>query len=425
MNVLLIEINPFSPESIPISIGYIGAFLKRNGFNVKILNIGENVSLSKNDLSNFILEFKPRLVGLSTYQRNILYVLAISKFIKAIDHKIKIILGGPQTTFMPAIALKYMPVDYICRGEGEFTILSIAQAIGEGNPFSKIIGASYKVDGEIFDNKPANFYEELDLYPSPHLDDMFDYKNVKEAILLTSRGCPFNCIFCYTPHASHHKIRFHSIERVMDEIKWLVKRGINHLWFADPNFSFDISRVHDLLDKIIKNDLKVHMWVETRADLMDKELAEKMKMAGVHTVAYGLESASERILKAINKRISLKKLEEAISLIQRHDMDVELFSLFGLPGETIEDALKTIRFVEGHNVKIKGNSNAQQMQLYFGSTITNNYSEYGIHPLKEERPPYLSIGDRYQTDTMSYKEILKIKAIWRRRSLDKGKRIVS
>lgn len=425
MNVLLIEINPFSPESIPISIGYIGAFLKSNGSNVKILNIGEDANLSKTDLYNFILEFKPRLVGLSTYQRNILYVLAISKFIKAIDHKIKIVLGGPQTTFMPAVALKYMPVDYICRGEGEFTILSIIQAIEGSNPVSKIMGAAYKVDGEIAEGPPATSYEELDLYPSPYLDGIFDYKNVKEAVLLTSRGCPFNCIFCYTPHAFGHKIKFHSIERVMDEIGWLVKKGINRLWFADPNFSFDISRVHNLLNKIIKNDLKVHMWIETRADLMDKELVKKMKRAGVHTVAYGLESASEKVLKITNKRIPLKKIEEAIYLTQTQGMDVELFSLFGLPGENIEDALDTIRFVEGHGVKIKGNSNAQQMQLYFGSNITNNYSQYGIHPLKEERPLYLSIGDRYQTETMSYKEILKIKAIWRKQSLDKGKRIVS
>ena len=425
MNVLLMEINPFSEENIPISIGYIGAFLKKNGFNVKILNIGENTNLSKLSLYNFISEFKPRLVGISTYQRNILYVIAISKFIKAIDKETKIVLGGPQTTFMPAIALKYMPVDYICRGEGEFTALSIAQAIEGGDPFSNIMGATYKADGEIFDGKPTVLHDDLDLYPSPHLDGIFDYKNIKEAILLTSRGCPFNCIFCYTPHASHHKIRFHSIERVMEEIKWLVKRGINRFWFADPNFSFDIGRVHSLLDKIIESNLKIHMWIETRADFMDKELAKKMKMAGVHTVAYGLESASERVLKIINKGISLKRLEEAIYLTQGYDMDVELFSLFGLPGETMEDALKTIMFVEGHGVKIKGNSNAQQMQLYFGSTITRNYSKYGIRPLKERRPPYLSIGDRYETDAMSYKEILKIKAIWRKRSLDKGKRIVS
>jgi len=84
MNVLLIEINPFSPASIPISIGYIGAFLKTKGFNVKILNIGEDTNLSKTDLYNTILEFRPGLVGFSTYQRNILYVLAVSKFIKEI-----------------------------------------------------------------------------------------------------------------------------------------------------------------------------------------------------------------------------------------------------------------------------------------------------------------------------------------------------
>jgi radical SAM superfamily enzyme YgiQ (UPF0313 family) len=255
MNVLLIEINPFSPASIPISIGYIGTFLKTKGFNVKILNIGEDTCLSKADLYNIILEFRPGLVGFSTYQRNLLYVLAISRFIKEVDKNIKIVLGGPQTTFMPTDALRYMPVEYICRGEGEFTILSVAQAVEGGTPFSNIRGVSYKADGKIFDSEPSELYEKLDLYPSPHLAGIFDYRNVKEAILLTSRGCPYNCIFCYTPSACRHKIRFHSIERVIEEIKWLVKNGVNRLWFADPIFSFDISRVHSLLDKIIENDI--------------------------------------------------------------------------------------------------------------------------------------------------------------------------
>ena len=150
-----------------------------------------------------------------------------------------------------------------------------------------------------------------------------------------------------------------------------------------------------------------------------------MKRAGVHTIAYGLESASERVLKIIKKKTSLSQLEKAISLAQKYEIEVEVFSLYGLPGETFAEARQTLEFVRSHGIKIQGNSNAQQMQLYFGSPLTQNYKAYGIKPFPEKRPLYLSIGDRYQTEAMSIKEIETIKSLWRKYSLDKGKRVVS
>lgn len=426
MRILLIEVNPFSPPTVPISLGYIAAFLKKHGFEVKIINISQKGEYSVKDLIKLIKEFSPQLVGFSTYQRNILYVLGIAKFIKEINKEIKIILGGPQITFMPSEALKEMPmIDYLCRNEGEITLLNVAKAIAGGTPFNELKGVTYQIDGEIIETEEIDGYEDLDNYPSPHLMGIFDYSNIEEVIILTSRGCPFNCIFCYTPQASKHKIRFHSIKRVIEEIKWVVKKGKNQIWFADPNFSFKRERVDQLLEGILKENLKIRMWLETRADLIDKEILEKMKKAGVHTIAYGLESASEKVLKIIRKKISLEQLEKAISLTQKYGIEVEVFSQYALPGETFKDALKTLKFVKSQNIKIQGNSNAQQMQLYFGTIVTNNYQKFGIKPFSEKRPLYISIGDRYETETMTREEIAIIKKLWARHSLDKGRRIVS
>jgi len=426
MKVLLVEVNPFSPPTLPISLGYIAAFLRQHGFQSKILTISEQAEHSLNSLSNFIQDFSPQLVGFSVYQRNILYVLGLAAFIKSLQPEIKVALGGPQITFMPSEALKQMPmVDYLCRSEGEFALLSIAQAIAGGNPTDGIQGTTYRVEDDIVEGKSVDGFEDLDKYPSPHLMDVFDYTSVEEAIMLSSRGCPYNCIFCYTPQAFKHKIRFHSIARVIEEIKWVVKKGKNRLWFADPNFSFSGERVHQLLDEIIRLGLNVKMWLETRVDLIDENMIKKMKRAGVHTIAYGLESASKRILKKITKKTSLAQLETAISLAQKYGLEVELFSLFALPGETFAEALETLEFVKSHGIKIQGNSNAQQMQLYFGTPITRNYTKYGIKPFPEKRPAYISIGDRYETETMSREEIEKIKMLWRKHSLDKGRRLVS
>jgi radical SAM superfamily enzyme YgiQ (UPF0313 family) len=426
MRILLFEVNPFSPPTLPISLGYLAAFLIKHGFKVKIINLSQKGEYSIKELEEVIKEFSPQLVGFSTYQRNILYVLGIAKFIKEINKNIKIILGGPQITFIPSLALKNMPmIDYLCRSEGELTLLEIAKAIESGNPFNGIKGVTYQINGEIVETERIEGYEELDNYPSPHLMGIFDYSKIDEVILLTSRGCPFDCIFCYTPVASKHKIRFHSVERVLEEIKWVVKKGKNRIWFADPNFSFKKERIYQILEGILKEGLKVNIWLETRADLIDEEMLKLMKKAGVHTIAYGLESASEKVLKIVRKRLSLEQLKRAIYLTQKYEIEVEVFSQYALPGETFEEALRTLEFVKSHGIKIQGNSNAQQMQLYFGAPVTEDYKRFGIKPFPEKRPSYISIGDRYETETMNRKEIEIIKSLWIKNSLDKGRRIVS
>ncbi|MBW2174888.1 MAG: cobalamin B12-binding domain-containing protein, partial [Deltaproteobacteria bacterium] len=114
VNVLLIEINPFAPVTTPISLGYIASFLKSKGFTVKILTIGQDVSVSSANLRQLISSFQPALVGLSAYQRTMLYVIGFAKFIKSIDTNIKIAIGGPQATFMPSAAFAELPdIDYI------------------------------------------------------------------------------------------------------------------------------------------------------------------------------------------------------------------------------------------------------------------------------------------------------------------------
>ncbi|MDY7032581.1 MAG: radical SAM protein [Thermodesulfobacteriota bacterium] len=427
-NVLLIEINPFIPPATPISIAYIGAFLRASGFCVNILNIGENTPFSLRLLKSHISKFKPKLVGFSVYQRNILIVVGMARYIKAIDPEIKIVIGGPQATFIPSSAVQSLQsIDYICRDEGEITLLHIAEAIRDEKCNSIVPGSSCRCeDGLIYDGPSIEPYKDLDRYPSPYFqNDLIDFPNLDEAILFTSRGCPYGCIFCYTPNAFKRKVRFHSIDRVIEEIEWIYGKGIKKFWFADPSFSIDIERVDQLMEEIIRRDIKAQIWLETRADLINSELLRKMKAAGVYLIAYGLESASEKVLEGLNKKISLGQLEKAIERTQRQGIDVELFTQYGLPNETFDDAMKTLNFLKDNQVKIRGNSNSQQMQLYFGTEILNSHLEYGIHPLEKDAPAYISIGKQYETENLSSKDLKKIRAVWEMESLDGAKRKVS
>ncbi|MBW2172545.1 MAG: B12-binding domain-containing radical SAM protein, partial [Deltaproteobacteria bacterium] len=296
MNVLLIEINPFAPASTPISLGYIASFLKSKGFTVKVLTLGQDTSASRVSLCRLISDFQPALVGLSAYQRTMLYVMGLAGLVKSVDENIKVAIGGPQATFMPSAALAELPdIDYICRSSGEVTLLSIAHAIQNKTPFSNLLGVSYKdADGAVYDTEPLEGLADLDEYPSPYLDDVFDYAGMSEAIMLTSRGCPHNCIYCYTPPASNHKVCFHSVDRVMEEIKWIKKQGVKRLWFADPNISFKPNRLTELIGRILSEGLESEIWLQTRADLVTPDLMKQMRRAGVSTIAFGLESASEQ-----------------------------------------------------------------------------------------------------------------------------------
>jgi len=427
VKVLLIEINPFAPASPPISLGYIASFLKSKGFTVKILTVGEDTSVSRASLYQLITSFQPALVGLTAYQRTMLYVIGLARFMKSVDANIKIAIGGPQATFMPSAAFAELPeIDYICRSSGEVTLFRIAGAIENGTPFSDLLGASYKDAGNaVCDTAELEDLTDLDDYPSPYLDDVFDYSCMREAIMLTSRGCPHHCIYCYTPHAFKHKVSFHSIERVIEEIKWIRKNGVRRLWFADPNISFKPARIMKILDRMLTAGLETEMWLQTRADLVNAEVMKNMKRAGVSTIAFGLESASERVMARVDKHISIEKVAEAIRLAQSEGIEVELFTMFGLPYETFEDAVKTLEFVKQNKVKIMGNTNSQQMQIYFGTHVARYYDNYNIRPLNTKRPAYLSIGCQYETDHMANSDIRKVQDLWRAHSLDRGRRIVS
>jgi radical SAM superfamily enzyme YgiQ (UPF0313 family) len=211
----------------------------------------------------------------------------------------------------------------------------------------------------------------------------------------------------------------------MEEIRWIRKKGIRRLWFADPNVSYKWKRMEELLDRMLKEELKMQMWLQTRADLVNPEMMRMMKRAGVSTLAFGLESASERVLPKLDKHMSIEKIAEAIRITRNEGIEVELFTMFGLPHETFEDGLKTLEFVKKNQVRIMGNTNSQQMKIYFGTHMSQHYEDYGIRLLNTHRHAYMSIGSQYETNWMSYKEMQTLRDLWRAESLDRGRRIVS
>jgi radical SAM superfamily enzyme YgiQ (UPF0313 family) len=329
--------------------------------------------------------------------------------------------------FLPDEAMRTMPeIDFLSRGEGEETVSAIVEALESGDSECPITGVTARTgDGGWLRGAPAAPTEDLDEYPSPWLSGVLDPSEWDESILLTSRGCPCRCAFCITPTASDGAVRFHSVDRVLAEIEWIVRRGSGRLWFADPNFTVDPHRVVELLEGLARRGLRPEMWIETRADLITQELIGLMRQAGVHTVALGLESSSAHVCELVGKNLEPERVRTATFSLLDAGLDVELFSQFALPGETYDDAMQTLAFVRDCGVPIRGNTNAQQMQLYFGSRVCADPASYGVRPLRDDLPAHLSIGSEFETDWMTRDEISRVKTAWRAESLDGGKGIVS
>ena len=403
-----------SPDTIPISEATILAHLKTHGFSGQILGDFANSPLKPQVLTKALHTQQPVAIGFTAYQENIEQIRLWARFAKKMAPAIKIILGGPQVTFMPAEGLRHMPeVDFLCRGEGEEVMLGLAQALSQGTDVARVPGLCFLQENEPVETGAAHGAKDLDMYASPYLMDLIDLTLKERAVMLTSRGCAYDCAFCYTPRASRKRVRFYSIERIVDEMKYLKSKGMRAFWFADPNFSFSRKRLVTLLEAIIREAPGIAFWCQTRYDLVNHELLSLLRRAGADNIAYGLESANPKVLERINKSIDLDRLSEVIRLTQESGINVELFSMFGLPGETFDQALNTLAFVKKNRVAIDGNSISQQAHLFFGTPIHDNPGAYGFHPFPRTRPAYLSVCRDYETDTMPADDIRRISLIWR------------
>ncbi|MGC8658923.1 MAG: radical SAM protein [Desulfomonilaceae bacterium] len=418
MSLIFVNINHDvgfeSSESIPISLGYILAFAEKSGFKGIILDDLQDRPLSLMELESWINKMKPRLIGFTAYQSTMERIRFFSRFIKSKFREITVALGGPQIVGMPSGALESLPdVDVLVHGEGEIVFLDIMKSIENHTSLANVPGLTCRQNGSIFRNENLPpLPDDLDTYPSPYLGGILNLQGKDTAILLSSRGCKHNCLFCITPSVCNGRIRYHSVERVVQEMEFLAQQGIKRFWFADPNFTENRNRTLEILDRKKLHGIETPFWLQTRSDLVDEELLQALKEAGADTIAFGLESGSPEVLKKTRKGISLDRVRQNIAYAQSIGLETELFTIFGLPGERVEDARATIDFVKSLNIPIESNSGSQQMQLYFGSSYENDCSGYGFTPLSKWKPAYLSIGDQYETDSMDLAQMRKVRNLW-------------
>jgi len=341
------EITPVFP---PLGLAHIAAVLKKNGVAVEILEANAN-DFNHEEIKKLIDSYSPDIVGITSTTSLIEEAHEIANLC---DKKIKVILGGVHASSMPQETLENFPrFDMLLRGEGEFAMLELAKR----KPLSKIEGLSYRKGKKIIHNRERKLNNNLDELPFParELLPMEKYvsigaKQVPSDYILSSRGCPYQCIFCADYLVHGRKFRFRSPENIIAEVEELHKKGVKDWDFVDDNFTLLNDRVDKFCDLMIEKGLNKEMsWRcanGIRVDKITPELLKKMKEAGCYMVSLGIESGNEQILNNMKKNIDLQKVEQAVKWCKEAGIETRGLFMFGNLGENEQTMRDTIEFAK-------------------------------------------------------------------------------
>ena len=336
------------PKLPPLGLAYIGGLLEKKGHQVKII-CGMAEEVTATSIAKISKSFD--LIGITSITFNYILSLSVTKEVKRLNPNIPVVLGGPHVNAIPEDVLSENCVDIVVFGEGEYTMLEIADSLPLDNKkLLPIKGIAYKINGQAHINPERELINDLDSLPFParHLLPMKNYASsgVRGTVhptysIMSSRGCPSKCSFCISE--KRRILRVHSAEYVVAEIKELISkynaRGIS---FWDDGFTFKKKRVFEICERIQKENIKIIWDCESKVDTVNSEMLNAMKKAGCVSISYGIESGSKRILNQIGKKITHEKIIRGVKLAKQSGLEVRGYFMFGFPGETEKEMKETI-----------------------------------------------------------------------------------
>ena len=414
MKILLIN-PPFQRLSriknsyFPLGLGYLASSLHSQGYFVRIYNadIGEEdktfptiISNSNRiyaqqnyidalkdrhhlvwvEIENTIKEFAPDIIGISAMTPTLPSAYRVAEICKTLNKNCPIIFGGIHPTVQPEEVIANENVDYVVIGEAERTIVELADALQSSKEIlNKIDGLLYINDGTKRQNLPREFEPDIDKFPLPARNLVLRpklYSANNMGALITARGCPFRCTFCNAKQLWTRKVRYRSVENILDEIKEIINLyNVKHLRFNDDSFTVNRHWVLNLCRRIIEEDLNISWTCLSRVDLLDQEMLEVMREGGCTSISFGIESGSDRVLKLIQKDTNREMILQALKLVRKNRINFSTCFLIGLPFETASDMRETIELVK----RIKPDfTNVCTYTPYPGSELYNECVKEGL-----------------------------------------------
>ena len=362
MRILLL--NPYLPKETlfygfmknlgselpPLGLAYIGAFLEKSNHIVKIIdNKIEGYNL--NFLLKEVDKFSPEIIGITSITTHLLYTTITAKFLKTKIKNVIIVVGGPHASAAPEELLDFCnEIDYIISGDGEQAFIHLLNNLNKPEELKKIEGLIFKNQtGVLIKNSPS-FIKDINVLPFParHLLPMIkykpspiNYKNLPSRSLITSRGCPFNCSYCFK--LTKQAVRYNNEKKVYDEINILINEyKARELIFWDDCFTYNRNRLLKLFNLMRADKIDIPWMGMARTDQVSKKFLIELKRNGCWRLGFGIESGDPIVLKKMNKNISLSKASSILKFCRKIGIETRIFLIIGSPYETRESIKKTI-----------------------------------------------------------------------------------
>ncbi|MGC9043003.1 MAG: B12-binding domain-containing radical SAM protein [Myxococcota bacterium] len=379
----------------PLGIAYLNAFMKKNGIDSKIFDARAYINPIKT-LRQILSKSEQNLVGINIHCTSEMDDGAyIAQEIKKIDSSIKIVVGGSHPSALPEDTLKrYSAIDFVVFGEGENTLLELMDSLNNSNSFEHIKGLAYRDGDNIKINPPRELIQDIDTLPMPDFEG-FPFERYKphyfkgiEVPVITARGCPNRCVFCYQPMGHHVRVR--SYELVVEEIERDIRQyKATQIFFADDTLTIDPDYTIRLFNEITRRGLnRVRYIASTRIDRVNKEMLLAMKEANVFSIVYGAESGNQRILDGIRKGFTLEMTEQAIRWTKEAGIKVDTNFILGLPYENEETIKQTLDFI----MKLNPDFINLAILAPFPSTEVYEWAKKGIGGLRLRKESYSATG---------------------------------
>ncbi len=369
----------YSLDRAPLSLGYLGCTAKEKaGWDVMIYNVdfkpnSKIISVSHlagkgfdNYLENLqdpsycvweearrtIAEFKPTVMGITCKSQNFTAARKLAQIAKEVDSSITVVVGGPHPSMVGADVLSDDNIDIAAQGEGENTLVELLQWKEGKRELENIHGIIYRSDTEIIKNSPREYIQDLDTLCHPHknlssmLKDHDQFPLVAFRGIFATRGCPFNCSFCGSKYIWTRKVRYRSVDNVLEEIRDLLSKGIPSIHFEDDTFGINKKYIRDLCSGIKREFPSLEWSCEINVRLVNDEVVSMMTGAGCHRILIGIESGNDHILETIRKNITIEQAYEACRIIRRHGAKLSTFFMIGFPHETEETLDDTIEAIK-------------------------------------------------------------------------------
>lgn len=378
-----------------------------------------------------INKLRPDLIGITcNFTAYAMDALEVAAMVKRAMPAVPVVLGGAHATIEAESILRDNPsVDFVARGEGEITLEQLVRALRGECAIENVAGVSYRTSNQmaksteleaVVSNPPRELIKNLDTLPIPNRSfiDMDRYKLLNKevvwyvrkepvATIMTSRGCPYNCIFCSTNVVWGRRWRPRSINNVVKEIEMLVSEyGIREIVINDDQFWTKKSRVLEFCDYFIKSGLNLSFTVDSGTSpwLVDEELLIKMRQAGFYALRFPIESGNEQTLKFIRKPINLQKTKELIVIANKLGYWTSSNLIIGFPFETREQIMETIRYAYDSALDFtsfliaKPNAGSDLYEIFKSEGLLDKNVVHASHFYRSD----------YDTTTMTADELNKI-----------------